>query len=112
MKAQSTLRINLIIYKNINGLIGATSHIIETNIKRYGFVSSPNHPLWKNKQKELRSMDLSLLDSRQPSNATFHNMTGKKLPCGSDQLLGLTLKFCIQEKNPKPQVAKTVARLR
>jgi hypothetical protein len=57
-------------------------------------------------------MDLSLLDSRQPSNATYHNLTGKKLPCGSDQLLGLSLKFCIQEKIPKPQVAKTVARLR
>jgi hypothetical protein len=57
-------------------------------------------------------MDLILLDSRQPSNATFHNLTGKKLPCGSDQLLGLSLKFCIQEKIPKPQVAKTVARLR
>jgi hypothetical protein len=44
--------------------------------------------------------------------ATFHNMSGKKLPCGSDQLLGLSLKFCIQEKIPKLQVAKTVARLR
>jgi hypothetical protein len=35
------------------------------------------------------------------------------MPCGSDQLLGLiSLKFCIQERIPKPQVAKTVARLR
>jgi hypothetical protein len=57
-------------------------------------------------------MDLSLLNSRQPSNATFHNLTGKKMPCGLDQLLGLSLKFCIRDKIPKPQVAKTVARLR
>jgi hypothetical protein len=57
-------------------------------------------------------MDLSLLDSRQSSSAAFHNLMGKKLPCGADQLLGLSLKLCIQEKIPKPQVAKTVARLR
>jgi hypothetical protein len=57
-------------------------------------------------------MDLSLMDSRQPSNAIFHNLTGKNLPCGSDQLTGLSLKFCIKEKIPKPQIAKTVAILR
>jgi hypothetical protein len=34
------------------------------------------------------------------------------MPFGSDQILGLSLKFGIQEKIPKPQVAKTVARLR
>jgi hypothetical protein len=112
MKVQSSLRSNIIITTNINRLKGATSHIREANIKRYGFVSNPNHPLWKNKQEALRTMDLSLLDSRQPSNSTFNNMTGNKLPCGSDQLLGLSLKFCIQEKIPKSQVAKTVARLR
>jgi hypothetical protein len=57
-------------------------------------------------------MDLSLLESRQPSNATLHNLSGKKLPCGSDQLLGLSLKFCIQETIPKLQVKKTIERLR
>jgi hypothetical protein len=57
-------------------------------------------------------MYLSLLESSQPSNATIHILSGKKLPCGSDQLLGLSLKFCIQETIPKMQVAKTIARLR
>jgi hypothetical protein len=112
MKAQSALRLNLIISANRNRLKDVNLHIREANVKRYGFVRNTNHPFWKNKQESLRSMDLSLLDSRQPSNATFHNMTGKNIPCGSEQLLGLSLKFCIQEKIPKPQVAKTVARLR
>jgi hypothetical protein len=57
-------------------------------------------------------MDIRLLESRQPSNATFHNSTGNILPCGSEQLPGLSLKFCIQEKIPKPQVNKTVTILR
>jgi hypothetical protein len=57
-------------------------------------------------------MDLSLLESMQPSNATLHNLLGKKLPCGSDQPLCLSLKVCIQEQIQKLQVAKTIARLR
>jgi hypothetical protein len=112
MKAKSSLRSNLIMTTNRKRLKRSTSHIREINIKRYGFVSNPKHPLWKNKQEALRTMDLSLLESRQPSNATLHNLSGKKLPCGSDQLLGLSLKFCIQETIPKLQVAKTIARLR
>jgi hypothetical protein len=39
-------------------------------------------------------------------------LTGKTLPCASDQFFGLILKFCIQEKIPKPQITKKVARLR
>jgi hypothetical protein len=112
MKVKSSLRSNLIMTTNINRLKRATSHIRELNIKQYGFVSNPNHTLWKNKQEALRTMDLRLLESRQPSNATLHNLSGKKRPCGSDQLLGLSLKFCIQETVPKLQVAKTIARLR
>jgi hypothetical protein len=56
-------------------------------------------------------MDLHLL-KRQPSNATFHNLTGKELPCGSKHLLGLSLKFCIQENIPTPQVNKILKKLR
>jgi hypothetical protein len=63
----------------------------------------------KNKKDVLKVTDLRLLD-RQPSNFTFHNITGN--PCGSEQLLGLSLKFCVQEKIPVPQVTKTLARLR
>jgi hypothetical protein len=112
MKAKSSSRSNLILMTNINRLKRSTSHIRDINIRRYGFVSDPNHPLWKNKQGALRTMDISLLESKQPSNATLHNLSGKKLPCGSDQLLGLSLKFCIQETIPKLQVTKTIERLR
>jgi hypothetical protein len=71
MKAKSDLRHNIIVSINRNRMIGAISHIREANIKRYGFVSNPNNPLWKNKQELLRGMDLSLLDSRQSSIPPF-----------------------------------------
>jgi hypothetical protein len=86
-------------------------HVSPENLKRYGFTRNPNHPLWKNKKDALKTMDLRLVE-RQPSNATFHNLKGKELPCGSEQLLGLSLKFCIQENIPTPQVNKILTKLR
>jgi hypothetical protein len=86
-------------------LILSVNNVSAKNLKRYGFTRNPNHPLWKNKKDTLMRMDISII-YRQPSNATFHNLAGKELPCGSEQLLGLSLKFCIQEKIPTPQVKK------
>jgi hypothetical protein len=56
-------------------------------------------------------MYLRLLELH-PTNANFHNLTVKDLPCGSGQLLGLSFKFCIQEKIPTQQVNKMLLKLR
>jgi hypothetical protein len=102
---------HLILSANKNMLKGSITHDSAAKLKRYGFTRNPNHPLWKNKKDALKTMDLCLLE-RQPYNATFHNLTGKELPCGSEQLLGLSLKLCIQENIPTPQVNKMLTKLR
>jgi hypothetical protein len=99
VKAYARSHKQLILSYNGDIMEGAITHVSAANVKRYGFVSNPNHLLWKNKKDELNAMDLSLFD-RQPSNATFYNLIGKELPCGSEQLLDLSLKFCIQDKIP------------
>jgi hypothetical protein len=109
--AYTDSRGRLILSAKKNGLKGAITHVSTANHKHYGFTRNPNHLIWKNKKAALKTMDLRLLE-RQPSNATFHNLTGKELPCGSEKLLGLSLKFCIQEKMLTPQVNKTLTKLR
>jgi hypothetical protein len=56
--------------------------------KRYGFHTDPKQPIWKNK----------ILDNSTP-------------PAGSRGLIGLGLKFCIQQPAPQPEIQSTMTRL-
>jgi hypothetical protein len=111
VRAYTDSRAHLILSANNNRLKGAITHVSGANQERYGFTRNPNHPLWKNKKDALKTMDLRLLE-RHPSNATFHNLTGKESPFGSEQLLCVSLKFCVQEKIPTQQVNKMLTKLR
>jgi hypothetical protein len=79
--------------------------------KRHGFHSAPKEPKWRNKKEALTSIDTSLLVGKQPSNLAFHNLDKSILPAGSNELLWLGLKFCIQRPKPKPELKNTITRL-
>jgi hypothetical protein len=92
MKSYAGSRKQLILSANHNILKGAITHVPAANIKQYGFDIDPNQPLWKSKNYALKVMYMRLLD-RQPSYTTFHNIKGKELTYGLEQLLDLLLNF-------------------
>jgi hypothetical protein len=64
-----------------------------------------------NKAEALTTMDTSLLLSKQQKNLAFHNLDNTNLPAGTNELLGLGLKFCVQRPTPKPELKDTYSRL-
>jgi hypothetical protein len=94
-----------------NSLKLAVKYIQEECDKRYGFHADPKQPVWQNKLKALTTMYTIIITGIHPSNLTFHNLECSTLPPGSKDLLGLGLKFCIQQLVPQPEVQSTMTRL-
>jgi hypothetical protein len=64
-----------------------------------------------NKIEALTTMDTSLMLSKKQKNLAFHNLENINLPAGTNELLGLGLKFCVQRPTPKPEFKDTYSRL-
>ena len=80
-------------------------------IHDHGFVSDPSKTLWENIPLALQVMPPSVYFNRN-KNMTCHNLcTFLKPPAGFASLLGLGLKFCIQQKKPPKSLAPCVQKL-
>ena len=80
-------------------------------IHDHGFVSDPSKTLWENIPLALQVMLPSVYFNRN-KNMTCHNLcTFLKPPAGFASLLGLGLKFCIQQKKPPKSLAPCVQKL-
>jgi hypothetical protein len=74
-------------------LVIMTKYIEQECQKRYGFHADPLKPKWMNEAEALTTMDTILLLSKQQQNIAFHNLDNTNLPAGTNELLGLGLKF-------------------
>jgi len=71
-----------------------------STFREYGFVANPSFPLWYNVEQALGGMSVFRYFNRA-KNMTYHNLcTEKNAPLGAGTLLGLGLKFCVQNLKP------------
>jgi hypothetical protein len=72
----------------------------EECIRCYGFVANSSKPIWENIPHALKSIQASTY-LNSPSNLHCYNLcTTLTPPTGYNQLLGLGLNYCIEQKNP------------
>jgi hypothetical protein len=77
----------------------------------YRFVPKPSKLIWENQNRLLGSLHLSQYFSR-PSNMAFHNLcTTAQKPPGTEFLLGLGLKYCIESPIPFQRVEKLIRQI-
>jgi hypothetical protein len=95
-----------------NQLKNMDTYINNECIQRYGFISDSKTPPWKNKINALKSIDPEKLELRQPTNLAVHNLSDTKLPTGTQRLLGLSLKFCLEQNRPKPAIETTIHKMK
>jgi hypothetical protein len=85
--------------------------IISTATRVYGFVPDPSEPIWENRNQLLGSLHLSQYFSR-PNNMAFHNLCSTaQTPPGTEFLLGLGLKYCIESPCPFQRLEKSIRRI-
>ena len=82
-------------------------------IQKYGFFANPNHPLWLRCVNVIRTMPLHQFFALFKRNqVAYHNLCeSTKPPTGTERLLWLGLKFCIQKPLPKPALDSHFERL-
>jgi hypothetical protein len=95
-----------------NQLENMDTYINSECIHRYGFISDIKTPSWKNKINALKKIDPEKLELRPPTNLAFHNLSDTKLPTGTKHLLGLSLKFCLEQNRPTPAIETTIQKRR
>ena len=83
------------------------------SLRHYGFWANPNHPLWLQCSTVIRQMTVhQFLQLFQRSSTAYHNLcTQLTPPLGTERLLWLGLKFCIQRPIPKPNIEAYIERL-
>jgi hypothetical protein len=96
---------------------GATSYCIAQCHKRYGFASNPSLLLWKNKQIATASNPITTGTITNhygggPTNRAFYQLHNGPLPDGTQILLGLGLKFCLETPTPEKDIRDSLERLR
>ena len=80
----------------------------------YGIIANPNKTAHRNLLEYVNAIPAPLFDPNFPklANCTFHDLcTVLKPPFGTDELLGLGLKFCIQEKVAKNEISNGIKKL-
>ena len=86
-----------------------------TRIKAdYGIIADPKKSVHRNLLEYVNAIPAPLFDPNFPklANCTFHDLcTVLKPPFGTDELLGLGLKFCIQEKVAKNEISNGIKKL-
>jgi hypothetical protein len=95
-----------------NQLKNMDTYINNECIQRYGFISDSKTPPWKNKLNALKSIDPEKIELRQPTNLAFHNISDTKLPTGTQHLLRLSLKFCLEQNRPKSAIETTIQKIK
>jgi hypothetical protein len=100
---QTAITVN--IAKNSNYLISSTA------LRVYGFVPNPLKPIWENQNQLLGNLHPSQYFS-SPSNMAFHNLClNAQTPPGTDFLLGLGLKYCIEAPRPYQCLASSIQQI-
>jgi hypothetical protein len=94
-----------------NKLKNMHTYIEKECIQRYGFISNSKQTPWQNKINALKMINPDMLDLKQPSNLAFHNLSDSELPTGTQRLLGLSLKFCLQQGRPTPAIEETIRKM-
>jgi hypothetical protein len=94
-----------------NKLKNMHTYIDKECIRRYGFISNSKQAPLQNKIKALKTINPDMLVLRQPSNLAFHNLSDSELPTRTQQLLGLSLKFCLQQGRPTPAIEDTIRKM-
>jgi hypothetical protein len=59
----------------------------------------------------LKTINPDMLNLRKPSNLAFHNLSDSELPTGTQRLLGLSLKLCLQQGRPTPAIEDTIIKM-
>jgi hypothetical protein len=95
-----------------NQLKNMDTYINSECIQQCGFISDSKTPIWKNKINALKAIDPAKLELRQPTNLAFHNLSDTKLPTGTKCLLGLSLKFCLEQNRPKHAIETTIQNMK
>ncbi len=81
-------------------------------IRTYGFIADPNKPVWKNIPSALKFMNTNMY-LQSLYNLHCHNLCENlQPPLGFNILLGLSLDFCIEQKQPRPNVQHTLEKLK
>ena len=79
--------------------------------EQHGFLADPTMPLWFNVEKRIREMGVEEFLAR-PRNMACHNLlVSKKLPAGTNSLLGYNLNYCIQSSTATKTTTNTFTRL-
>ena len=81
-------------------------------LRRYGFFSNPELPLWVNRLNAVASMDKRIYFSHPHTMAMHDLCTTISPPIGTKHLLGLGLKFCIERGTPNQKLLDGILRLR
>jgi hypothetical protein len=82
-------------------------------LQQFGHWCNPNLPLWQRVNLTLKNTPvIKLINNYKRRQTAFHNLCETlKPPPGTDQLLWLGLKFCIQPSLPKPTLDTYMDRL-
>jgi len=77
----------------------------------YGFIANPSKPIWENIPSALKAIQATTY-LNSPYNLHCHNLCKTlPLPTGYNQLLDLSLNYCIERKKPTPNIQNTLDKL-
>jgi hypothetical protein len=90
----------------------AERHAIKECRAHYGFAANPDLPLWKNVPLAITQMPPRLFLER-PERGGFHNLCTTLVPPeGTNNLLRLGLKYCIEQGRPNQKIVACIERMK
>ena len=90
----------------------AAYNLHQTAHRVYGFLADPTKSVWENTKLRLGAMSPHAYYTR-PANMAFHNLcTTIQVPPGTAALLGLGLKYCIEQPRPYQDFNRSMHRFR